>query len=71
MALILHRVMCMRLRATKTEITPERALQGLKKSQHHRVSITGASPLSGVSSMTAEHNAVLKALQVKTPAKIE
>jgi hypothetical protein len=71
MALILHRVMRMRLRAAKTGITPERALQGLKRIQHHRVSINGAAPLSGVSSMTAEQSAVLKALQVKTPAKIE
>lgn len=71
MALILHRVMRMRLRAAKTGITPERALQGLKKIQHHRVSINGAAPLSGVSSMTAEQSAVLKALQVKTPAKTE
>ena len=71
MALILHRVMRMRLRAANTGITPERALQGLKKIQHHRVSINGAAPLSGVSSMTAEHSAMLKALQVKTPDKTE
>jgi hypothetical protein len=37
MALILHRVMRMRLRAGNTGITPERALQTLKRIQHHRV----------------------------------
>jgi transposase len=68
MALILHRVMRMRLRAASTGITPERALQALKRIQHHRVSINGAPPLSGVSSMTAEHNEVLKALKVKIPS---
>lgn len=68
MALILHRVMRMRLRAASTGITPERALQALKRIQHHRVSINGAPPLSGVSSMTAEHNEVLKALKVKSPS---
>ena len=69
MALILHRVMRMRLREGKTGLTPERALQSLKRIQHHRVSINGAQPLSGVSSMTAEHNEVLKALKVKSPSQ--
>ena len=67
MALILHRVMRMRLRAGNTGITPERALQSLQRIQHHRVSINGAPPLSGVSSMTTEHSEVLKALKVKIP----
>ena len=69
MALILHRVMRMRLREGKTGLTPERALQSLKRIQHHRVSINGAPPLSGVSSMTAEHSDMLKALRVKTPSQ--
>ena len=69
MALILHRVMRMRLREGKTGLTPERALQSLKRIQHHRVSINGAPPLSGVSSMTAEHSDMLKALKVKTPSQ--
>ena len=69
MALILHRVMRMRLREGKTGLTPERALQSLKRIQHHRVSINGALPLSGVSSMTAEHSEMLKALKVKTPSQ--
>ena len=71
MALILHRVMRMRLREGKTGLTPERALQALKRIQHHRVSINGAAPLSGVSSMTAEHNEMLKALRVKTPSQTQ
>ena len=69
MALILHRVMRMRLREGKTGLTPERALQSLKRIQHHRVSINGAAPLSGVSSMTTEHSEMLKALKVKTPSQ--
>ena len=67
MALILHRVMRMRLRAANTGITPERALQSLRRIQHHRVSINGAAPMSGVTAMTAEHSEMLKALKVKTP----
>ena len=68
MALILHRVMRMRLRAGNMEITPERALQCLQRIQHHRVSINGAPPLSGMSSMTTEQSEVFTALQVKTPS---
>ena len=52
--------MRMRLRAGDTAITPERALQAVELIQHHRVSINGAPPLSGVSSMTPEHNQMLK-----------
>jgi hypothetical protein len=69
MALILHRVMRMRLREGKTGLTPERALQSLKRIQHHRVSINGAAPVSGVSSMTTEHSEMFKALKVKTPSQ--
>ena len=50
-----------------TGLTPERALQSLRGIQHHRVSIYGAPPLSGVFSMTAEHSEMFKALKVKTP----
>ena len=71
MALILHRVMRMRLRAANTGVTPERALQSLKRIQHHRVSINGAPPLCGVSSMTTEQNEVLAALRVKQPSQFE
>ena len=69
MALILHRVMRLRLRAGNTGLTPERALQSLKRIQHHRVSINGAAALSGVSAMTAEHAEMLSALKVKTPSQ--
>jgi hypothetical protein len=71
MALILHRVMRMRLRAADTGLTPERALQSLKRIQHHRVSINGAQPLSGVSSIAADLGQVLKALKVKPPGQAE
>ena len=71
MALILHRVMRMRLRAGNTGVTPERALQTLKRIQHHRVSINGAEPLSGVSSITEEDSKEFKALKVKLPSQTQ
>jgi len=36
-------------------------LYALRRIQHHRVSINGAAPLSGVIAMTAEHSQMLKA----------
>jgi transposase len=71
MALILHRVMRMRLRASNTGVTPERALQTLKRIQHHRVSINGAELISGVSSITQEDCKVFKALKVKLPSQTQ
>jgi transposase len=67
MALILHRVMRMRLRAADAGVSPERALESLRRIQHHRVSLNGQTPLSGVSSLSPEQNEVLKALKVKQP----
>lgn len=67
MALILHRVMRQRLPAAQTGITPERALQTLKRIQHHRASINGGEPLAGVSSSTENDTAVLKALKARLP----
>ena len=65
MALILHRVMRMRLRDANRGISPESALQALEQIQFHKVSIHGAPPLGGVSSML--QTAVLKALRIKQP----
>jgi hypothetical protein len=53
--------------AGNTGETPERALQTLKRIQHHRVSMNGAEPLSGVSFITEEDSKVFKALKVKLP----
>ena len=46
-------------------------LQTLKRIQHHRVSINGAEPLSGVSSITEEDHKVFKALKVKQPSQTQ
>ena len=70
MALILHRVMRMRLKAAPEAqaISPETALELLEQIQHHRVSIDGSKPLSGLSSMSKLQSTVLKALKVKQPS---
>jgi hypothetical protein len=67
MALILHRVMRTRLRAAETGVTPERALEQLRRIQHHRIRLNGAEPVTGVSSINDQQSEVLNALRVKKP----
>jgi hypothetical protein len=69
MALILQRVMRMRQRAANNGVTPERALQSLKRTQYHSVSINGTSPMCGVSSMTTDQRGVLTSFKVGQPSQ--
>jgi len=71
MALILHRVMRARLRAAHTGLTPERALEQLRRIQHHRIRLNGAAPVTGVSSINDGQSVVLSALRVKKPVASE
>jgi transposase len=68
MALILHRVMRMRLRAANAGLTPERALEQLRRIQHHRIRLNGSAPVTGVSSINDGQSEVLSALRVKKPS---
>ena len=67
MALILYRVMRTRLRAGETALSPERALANLRRIQHHRVTLNGAQPVTGISSISKEQTAILSALTIKKP----
>jgi len=67
MALILHRVMRWRLRAAKADLSPERALESLRRIQHHRIRLNAAEPITGLSSITFEQAEVLSVLNVKKP----
>lgn len=68
MALVLYRVMRMRLRASDTQLSPERALDKLRRIQHHQVIVNGTQPVTGLSSINQEHNAILAALTIKKPS---
>jgi len=57
----------MRLSATATGLSPERALEQLRRIQHHRVRLDGAQPLTGVSSINQHQTDVLHALGIKKP----
>ena len=67
MALILYRVMRWRLKAAKADLSPERALEYLRRIQHHRIRLNAAEPVTGISAITTEQTGVLAALSVKKP----
>lgn len=67
MALILHRVMRMRLKAAEAGVSPERALECLRRIQYHRIQLDAANPVSGVSTIKNEQSEILRALNVKKP----
>ena len=67
MALILYRVMRMRLRGSDTPLSPERALDKLRRIQHHQVIVNDTQPVAGLSTINQEHTAILAALTIKKP----
>ena len=69
MALIVYRVMRQRLKLTKSELTPEKALAQLRRIQSHQVSINAAAPLSGISTINNQQASVYAALNVKRPTQ--
>ena len=67
MALILYRVMRSRLKDSNTKISPERALDKLRRIQHQVVKVNDLEPIAGLSSINAEHTEILQALTIKKP----
>lgn len=67
MALILYRVMRMKLKAAKSPYSPERALARLRRIQAHRVRVNGQTPIAGLSTITDEQAQVFQALDIKKP----
>ncbi|OZB70453.1 IS1634 family transposase [Thiomonas sp. 13-64-67] len=67
MALILYRVMRRRRQASATRLSPERALDKLRRIQHHQVTLGAAQPAAGLSTIQQEHTDILSALTIKKP----
>jgi hypothetical protein len=67
MALILYRVMRSRLRDSNTKISPERALDKLRRIQHQVVMVNDLEPIAALSSINQEHTEILQALTIKKP----
>jgi len=67
-ALILYRVMRNRLTVANTGLSPERALEQLRRIQHHQIRLSADSkPITGISKLTDAHNQVFAALNLKKP----
>ncbi|MBP0628117.1 IS1634 family transposase [Cupriavidus sp. AcVe19-1a] len=69
MALILYRVMRMRLQAANIELSPTRALAMLNRIQHHRIVIDQTKSVAGLSTISQEQARILSALRVRKPVK--
>jgi len=67
MALILYRVMRARLRSSDAALSPERALSKLRRIQHHRITLNGTQPATGLSSINKEQTDILAALTITKP----
>ena len=67
MALILYRVMRTRLRDSGSKISPERALEKLRRIQHQNVKVNDLEPIAALSSINQEHTDILQALTIKKP----
>ena len=64
-ALVLHRVMRQRLRLAGSNLSPEAALQQLRRVQRHPLRIDGADPLAGISTIHQDQADPLNALNIK------
>ena len=65
MALILYRIMRLKLKAAKSALSPERALENLRRIQHHHIRLNGENPIEGISTITDEQAGVFQALGIK------
>ena len=68
MALVLHRVMRQRLRLAGSTLSPDAALQQLRRIQRHQVRIDDAAPIAGISTIHADQADTLAALHLKKPS---
>lgn len=67
-ALILYRVIRLKLKAANTTLSPERALESLRRIQRHRIQLNGENPIEGISTITDEQATVFRALGVRKPS---
>jgi hypothetical protein len=56
-----------RLRDSHTKISPERALDKLRRIQHQVVKVNDLEPIAALSSINQEHTEILQALTIKKP----
>jgi transposase len=67
LALVLHRVMRMRLHAAESEFSPGSSLEMLRRIQHHRINLNGTRIVRGLSRIDDLQARMLRVLGVPTP----
>ncbi|MDO4681291.1 MAG: IS1634 family transposase, partial [Lautropia sp.] len=68
LALLLHRVLRMRLRANHSTLSPERALEIARRIRFHQVTLHRQHTASGLTSLTPEQRQLFAALDLLEPA---
>lgn len=69
MALIVYRIMRQRLKLANSDLSPEKALEKLRRIQRHSVSINSSTPIMGISTIDTQQASVLAALHIKKPSQ--
>ena len=67
-ALVLHRVMRMRLKAVGNKHSPERALKLLRQLQRHRIHLPDQQTVVGLSSVSAEQAELFTSMKLPKPS---
>lgn len=71
MALILHRIIRHRLRASQSDLSPERVLARLRQIQHHRATPEGGKTIEGITTINADNASLFASIGVRKPEKNE
>ena len=66
-ALVMHRVLRMRLKAAGNDCSPTRALEIARRIQFHEVTLRGQGRTCGLSSMSSEQRDLFDAIGVAKP----
>jgi hypothetical protein len=56
-----------KLQSSDAKLSPERALEKLRRIQHQKIILNKTQPVTGLSTITQEHNAILATLDIKKP----
>ena len=68
MALIIHRIIRQRLKQSQSPLSPERALESLRRIQRHRITLNEKTH-SGISTLSDEQGELLNSLSVAKPTE--
>ncbi len=68
LALVLYRVLRMRLKASEHHLSPERALEIARRIQHHQVTLHRNQHASGLTTITAEQRDLFHAVNLPEPS---